>query len=136
VDQTWVKRPRHPQHVRLGHATDVPPAAGTLHEGENVVVVNVLSTWDAGGLLGPPDALAVAFEDGTKVSLADQWRYRAVPLAMGRAPRAPWEPISGLTTLYNAMIAPIGPYGVRAVAWYQARPMRTTRPDTRSCWAG
>jgi sialate O-acetylesterase len=81
--------------------------------------VNVLSTWDAGGLIGPADALALTFEDGTKIPLGDGWRYRAVPLSMGRAPRAPWEPISGLTTLYNAMIAPIGPYGLRAVAWYQ-----------------
>ena len=84
-----------------------------------MVVVNVLSTWDAGGLLGPADAMALAFDDGTKVALGDDWRYRAVPLAMGRAPRAPWESVSGLTTLYNAMIAPIGPYALRASAWYQ-----------------
>ena len=38
---------------------------------------------------------------------------------MGRPPRAPWETISGLTTLYNAMIAPMGPYGLRGAAWYQ-----------------
>lgn len=38
---------------------------------------------------------------------------------MGRPPRAPWESIAGLTTLYNAMIAPIGPYGLRAAARYQ-----------------
>ena len=69
--------------------------------------------------MGPADAMALTFEEGTKVPLGDSWRYRAVPLAMGRAPRAPWEPISGLTTLYNAMIAPIGPYGLRAAAWYQ-----------------
>jgi sialate O-acetylesterase len=119
VDQTWVNG----RIIRNTFGWGTPRAyrvpAGVLHAGENVVVVNVLSTWDAGGLVGPADTLALVFEDGTKIPLADEWRYRAVPLAMGRAPRAPWEPISGLTTLYNAMIAPIGPYRMRAVAWYQ-----------------
>jgi len=119
VDQTWVNRRVIRNTFGWGTPRTYRLPAGTLRAGENVVIVNVLSTWDAGGLVGPADALALTFEDGTKVPLADRWRYRAVPLAMGRAPRAPWEPISGLTTLYNAMIAPIGPYGVRAVAWYQ-----------------
>jgi sialate O-acetylesterase len=83
------------------------------------VVVNVLSTWDAGGMTGPPDALALKFDDGTQVSLAGSWRYRPVPLSMGRPPRAPWETIAGLTTLYNGMIAPLGPDGIRGAVWYQ-----------------
>lgn len=119
VDQTWVNG----RVIRNTFGWGTPRAyrlpAGVLRAGENVVIVNVLSTWDAGGLVGPADALALTFEDGTKIPLGDRWRYRAVPLATGRAPRAPWEPIAGLTTLYNAMIAPIGPYGLRAVAWYQ-----------------
>jgi sialate O-acetylesterase len=119
VDETWVNG----RVIRNTFGWGTPRAyalpAGTLRAGENVLVVNVLSTWDAGGLVGPADAVALTLEDGTKVPLGEGWRYRAVPLSMGRAPRAPWEPISGLTTLYNGMIAPIGPYGVRAVAWYQ-----------------
>jgi sialate O-acetylesterase len=119
VDQSWVNG----HIIRNTFGWGTPRAyrlpVGTLRAGDNVVVVNVLSTWDAGGLIGPADAMALELEDGTKVALGDDWRYRVVPLAMGRAPRAPWEPISGLTTLYNAMIAPIGPYGLRAAAWYQ-----------------
>jgi sialate O-acetylesterase len=38
---------------------------------------------------------------------------------MGYPPRAPWESIGGLTSLHNAMIAPIEPYGLRGVLWYQ-----------------
>ena len=93
--------------------------AGTLRAGENAVVVNVLSTWDAGGLTGPADAMALTFDDGTKVALGDNWRYRTVPLSMGRPPRAPWETIAGLTTLYNGMIAPLGAYGLCGAVWYQ-----------------
>jgi sialate O-acetylesterase len=90
-----------------------------LRAGDNVVVVNVLSTWDAGGMVGPAEKLALAFDDGTKVPLAGEWRYQVVPLSVGRAPRAPWESVSGLTTLYNGMIAPLGPFGLRGAVWYQ-----------------
>jgi sialate O-acetylesterase len=119
VDETWVNGRVIRNTFGWGTRRSYRLPAGTLRAGDNVVVVNVLSTWDAGGLVGPADALALTLEDGTKVPLGDDWSYRPVPLAMGRAPRAPWEPISGLTTLYNGMIAPIGRYGLRAVAWYQ-----------------
>jgi sialate O-acetylesterase len=119
VDQTWVNGRVVRNTFGWGTPRTYRLPAGTLRPGENVLVVNVLSTWDAGGLIGPASALALSFEDGTKVPLGEGWRYRPVPVSMGRAPRAPWEPISGLTTLYNAMIAPIGPYAVRAAAWYQ-----------------
>ena len=119
VDQTWVNGRVIRNTFGWGTPRTYQLPAGALREGENVVVVNVLSTWDMGGLTGPADAMALTFADGTKVALGDKWRYRVAPLSMGRAPRAPWEPISGLTTLYNGMVAPIGPYGLRAAAWYQ-----------------
>ena len=119
VDQTWVNGRALRNTFGWGTPRRYRLPAGILRAGDNVLVVNVLSTWDAGGLMGPADAMALTFEEGTRIPLGNSWRYRAVPLPMGRAPRAPWEPISGLTTLYNAMIAPIGPYGLRAAAWYQ-----------------
>jgi sialate O-acetylesterase len=66
VDETWVNG----RVIRNTFGWGVPRTyrlpAGTLRAGDNVLVVNVLSTWDAGG-----------------------------------------------------MIAPIGPYGIRGVVWYQ-----------------
>lgn len=119
VDQTWVNG----RAIRntFGWGTDRAYAlpAGVLRAGENVIVVNVLSTWDAGGMTGPAEKLALALDDGTKVALGGSWRYQVVPLAIGRPPRAPWESVAGLTTLYNGMIAPLGPFGLRGVAWYQ-----------------
>jgi sialate O-acetylesterase len=119
VDQTWVNGRVIRNTFGWGAPRTYRLPAGTLRAGDNTVVVNVLSTWDAGGLLGPADTMGLTFDDGTKVALGDNWHYRAVALEMGRAPRAPWESVSGLTTLYNAMIAPIGPYALRAAAWYQ-----------------
>lgn len=119
VDETWING--HPVRNTFGWGSPrtYTLAPGSLHAGENVLVVNVLSTWDAGGMLGPADAISLTASDGTKVPLGDGWQYRTVPLSMGRPPRAPWEPIAGLTTLYNAMIAPLGPMRLRGVAWYQ-----------------
>jgi sialate O-acetylesterase len=119
VDETWVNGRVIRNTFGWGTPRTYALPAGALRAGDNVLVVNVLSTWDAGGMLGPADTIAMTLSDGTKIPLGDQWRYRAVPLAMGRPPRAPWETISGLTTMYNAMIAPIGPYGLRGAAWYQ-----------------
>lgn len=119
VDETWVNGRVIRNTFGWGAPRTYRLPAGTLRAGDNVVVVNVLSTWDAGGMTGPPDALALKFDDGTQVSLAGEWRYRAVPLSTGRPPRAPWETIAGLTTLYNGMIAPLGSYGIRGAVWYQ-----------------
>ena len=119
VDQTWVNGRVIRNTFGWGTRRTYRLPAGTLRAGDNVVVVNVLSTWDAGGMTGPPDALALTFDDGTAVPLAGEWSYRAVPLSAGRPPRAPWETIAGLTTLYNGMIAPMGPYGIRGAIWYQ-----------------
>ena len=119
VDQTWVNGRVIRNTFGWGTPRTYRLPAATLRAGDNVIVVNVLSTWDAGGLTGPADSMALMFADGTKVALGDGWRYRVAPLTMGRAPRAPWESIAGLTTTYNAMIAPMGPYAFRAAAWYQ-----------------
>ncbi len=119
VDQTWVNGRVIRNTFGWGDERVYPLPAGVLRPGENVVTLNVLSTWDAGGMVGPAEKLALTLDDGTTVPLAGGWRYQAVPLEIGRPPRAPWEPIAGLTTLYNGMIAPLGPYGLRGVVWYQ-----------------
>jgi sialate O-acetylesterase len=51
------------------------------------------------------------------VPLDRGWRWRIAPGEW--PPRAPWHTAAGLSTLYNGMIAPIGRYGFRGVAWYQ-----------------
>jgi len=119
VDETWVNG--RPLANSFGYGTErtysVPK--GWLHAGENSIVINVLSTWDAGGMYGPPEHLALRFADGSAVPLGGHWHYQFVPESMGFPPRAPWESVSGLTSIFNAMIAPLVPYGLRGVLWYQ-----------------
>jgi sialate O-acetylesterase len=136
VDETWVNGRVIANTFGWGTERAYRLPAGVLRAGDNTVVVNVLSTWDAGGMLGPADRLALGFDDGTRVSLAGNWRYQVVPLSVGRPPRAPWEPIAGLTTLYNGMIAPLGPYGLRGVVWYQGESNTDAPAEYQALLAG
>ncbi|NDK38134.1 9-O-acetylesterase [Pseudoxanthomonas gei] len=117
TDMTWVNG------RGVGSAYDpgsgrryvLPP--GLLRVGDNSVVVNVLDTYRDGGMNAPASAYRLSFGDGTSV-LLQGWRYRAAP-GDGAPPSAPWQTAGGLASLYNGMIAPIGPYGLRGVLWYQ-----------------
>lgn len=94
-------------------------APGILRAGENEILVNIGDSWGAGGFQGPADKLKLTFSDGTMLPLADGWNYAVVPPQLGSPPRAPWDTHAGLGTIYNAMIAPLGPVGLAGVAWYQ-----------------
>ena len=94
---------------------------GTLKAGKNVIAVRVLDTGGGGGLWGKPEDRKLMFADGTSRPLDAEWRYRigGQPKSGGRLPNEPWAKPNGLANLYNAMIAPIAPYQIKAVAWYQ-----------------
>jgi sialate O-acetylesterase len=119
VDQTWVNERPIGNSFGWGTERTYPVPAGVLHAGLNTIVVNVLSVWDMGGMYGPPDHMALRCADGSSAPLGGQWRYQFVPETMGYPPRAPWQSIGGMTSMYNAMIAPVAPYGLRGVLWYQ-----------------
>jgi sialate O-acetylesterase len=119
VDETWVNERAIANSFGWGTERTYELPTGVLHAGRNSIVVNVLSTWDMGGMYGPPDHMALRFADGSAVPLGGRWRYQFVNESMGYPPRAPWESIGGLSSLHNAMIAPLEPYGLRGILWYQ-----------------
>jgi sialate O-acetylesterase len=93
-------------------------APGILKAGENEVIVFVRNSWGPGGLAGPADKLKLSFVDGSSKPLGDGWQYSKVAGNIGSPPSAPWAGPNGAATLYNAMIAPLGPYGLKGAAWY------------------
>ena len=118
VDETWINGEVVGNTFGYGTERTYAVPAGVLQEGENVIVVNVLNTWATGGLIGDHDLRALRLDDGTRVPLTD-WQYLPVDPSVGQPPRAPWESVAGLSTIYNAMVAPLGDLPLRGVLWYQ-----------------
>ena len=129
VDQTWING--KPVGNTFGYGTDrtYTLKPGMLRAGDNILVVNILSTYGGGGFRngGAPRSLQLA--GGDSFPLDDNWQYRVVPSTVGYPPRSPWESVGGLSTLYNAMIAPLGPYGFRGALWYQGES-NTGEPES------
>ena len=119
VDETWING--HVIGNTFGYNADrsynIMP--GVLHAGDNLLVINALSNYGSGGLLQGGARRALQLADGKSIPLDGPWQYRIAPSSYGYPPRAPWEPVGGLSTLYNAMIAPLGRYSFRGALWYQ-----------------
>lgn len=118
VDQTWING--NVVGNTFGWGTDRTYAipAEDLREGTNVIVVNVLNTWGQGGMLGPPSSRTLLSSTGERLPLTS-WQYKKGASDIGTPPSPPWEPVSGLSTLHNAMVAPVHQYSLRGVLWYQ-----------------
>jgi sialate O-acetylesterase len=129
VDETWINGRAVGNTFGYGAERTYPLAAGMLHAGANVLVINTLSNYGGGGLLagGTPRALQIG--SGPPIALNGPWEYRLVPSAYGYPPRTPWESVGGLTTIYNAMIAPLRNFGFRGAVWYQGES-NTGEADT------
>ena len=90
--------------------------------GRNLLAVRVLDNSGGGGMTGPAEQLNLQLDNANTLPLAGQWKFdAAVPLAkMSAAPLQLNSSTPNIpTVLYNAMIAPLVPYGVKGAIWYQ-----------------
>lgn len=118
VDQTWINGTVVGNTFGWGLPRTYTISAEQLQEGENAIVVNVLNTWGSGGLLAAPPERTLLAGTGDRLPLED-WQYKKPAEDIGYPPRTPWEPISGLSTLHNAMLAPLHDLSLRGALWYQ-----------------
>ena len=98
--------------------------AGVLKRSANVIAVRVLDTGGYGGLYGGDDPMRLVVNAGEKtnsISLTGVWLYRkGVSLADVGWPPADYSQSPNVpSVLYNGMIAPLLPYAIRGVIWYQ-----------------
>jgi sialate O-acetylesterase len=149
-DTTWVNgvpvgATRNYKQLRV-----YPVPASALHLGRNVVTVRVLDTGGDGGLWGNDRPLRLVCPDNPSspaINLEGSWRYQVGVSLEGlpSPPRVFTEDVSVPGALYNGMIAPLHPYALRGVIWYQgeansgrAREYRTLFPamiaDWRQSW--
>lgn len=89
--------------------------AGVLKAGRNVLVVRVISTNEAGGFVR--DKVYQLQAAGQTLPLNGQWQYHLGTPAdpMPTATVFQYQPEG----LYNGMIAPLLPFAIKGVAWYQ-----------------
>jgi sialate O-acetylesterase len=95
---------------------------GLLKPGRNVISVRVLDTGGDGGLWGSDTMRLCSNTDPTKsIPLDGTWSYRvsADGHALTPPPMDPSISSGTPTVLYNGMIAPLVPYAIRGVIWYQ-----------------
>ncbi len=98
-----------------------------VRTGHNVIAVRVFDHTGDGGFTGMPMDMSLSLPGLDSIVLAEEWHYK---IEMASEPvqvdwsSAPAMPLGGgnpstPTVLYNAMIAPLVPYTMRGVIWYQ-----------------
>ena len=104
---------------------------GVLKAGRNVIAIRAIDAGGGGGAWGPAAQKGFKLDDGSFVPMGASWRYKVSTQlsATGLPPHAPWLGASGLTTLHNGMIAPLIPYGLKGIAWYQGEANVTQAPE-------
>ncbi len=129
MDTTWVNGVKVGAHMEAGQwqvARRYKVAADVIKAGRNVIAVQVLDTGGGGGIYGQAEQMrlkAVGAAEGTPVPLAGTWRYK-VSSDLASMPPQPKQPTwvnnpNAPTVLYNGMIAPLIPFGIRGAIWYQ-----------------
>lgn len=119
MDQTWVNG------VPVGGINDwtthrlYPVSAGVLKPGVNEIMIFVRDNGGPGGFAGPADEVKLALAGGDVLALPGGWQYSVVDHRIGGPPAPPWTGVASVSKIYNAMIAPFGPIGLKGVAWYQ-----------------
>ena len=98
--------------------------AGLLHDGENIIVVRIISNEGKGGFV--PDKQYAIVNDETSISLEGEWKYRlgAQMNSLAGQTFIRWKPLG----LYNAMIEPLLNYKIKGVIWYQGES-NAERPE-------
>ena len=106
---------------------------GVLRAGFNVISVRVYDRGGVGGFTGKDKDMKLGVRGGESlpsVSLAGPWRWE-VGLDKKDMPEQPRSSRPGSHTptgLYNGMIAPVLPFGIKGAIWYQGESNRD-RPE-------
>lgn len=123
-DTTWVNGTEVGTTTSYNAQRSYRVPAAALKPGTNVIRVRVLDTGGGGGIWEPHLRFEIvpATGEGTPIPLAGPWQVKFATSLAGH----PWPP-QDLTAaksnqpavLYNAMIAPLVPFALRGVTFYQ-----------------
>lgn len=128
-DVTWINGVKVGEGTLWNQARVYSIPAGVVKPGRNVISMRLLDVGYAGGFAGPAEEMRLE-GSGVSIPLAGAWKFRTgKSLAQtGAVPVRPEDNPYVLTGLYNGMIAPIVPYGIKGAIWYQGEA-NANRPD-------
>ncbi|MFN3168286.1 MAG: sialate O-acetylesterase [Phycisphaeraceae bacterium] len=114
-------------------------------KGKLTLAVRVVDLTGAGGIWGKPEQMTLSRADGQgePIALAGDWKYLfAHEINAGNRPvRPPARPFGpdhphAPAGLYNGMIAPLTPYTIRGVIWYQGESNASRAQQYRKLFPG
>jgi sialate O-acetylesterase len=110
--------------------------AGILKPGKNILTVQVEDVGGVCGIYGDTASLKLQIEKSV-IPLSGNWKYKIGIVKFNFA----LSPNSYPTLLYNGMINPLVPYGIRGAIWYQgegnasrAKQYQRVFPDMINDW--
>jgi sialate O-acetylesterase len=113
-------------NANLSHKYNIPE--GLLKSGKNIISVRIAFLWGGGGFNPSPEGMYIGDEQ-QQISIAGEWKYQknlepAIPVIRNYH-RYP-------TYLFNAMINPLIPYGLKGFIWYQGEDNASSALEYRS----
>jgi sialate O-acetylesterase len=133
TDITWMNGTIVGQtYMQYAKLREYPIPEGILKTGKNLITVRVEDYVGGGGIYGNANELVLS--DGKiEISLAGSWKYKKEDISIPRSPRNPDANILGPndypTLLYNGMINPLVPFGIKGVIWYQGEANADNKID-------
>jgi len=128
VDTTWFAGEKVGGYEAMGawstpRVYEVP--GQLVRAGRTVIVVRAVDTGGPGGFLGPAQSMRLSPLDGVvseSLSLAGPWQIRRSASMSDLGPLPPnagWFHQNRPSALFNGMIAPLVPFGIRGAIFYQ-----------------
>jgi sialate O-acetylesterase len=127
-DESFINDIRVGGFANRGMPRRHPIAAGVLKPGKNIITVRVIN-WDNRGGFAGDMPMEIQSANGS-IALNGNWEYKQV-LKLPQRPGG-WLPNNLPTALYNSMIAPLIPYAIKGVIWYQGEGNATRAYEYRS----
>jgi len=120
IDITWFNGIKVGTGISYNTPRKYKIPAELVKAGENVIAVRVRDNQGGGGIWGDPGDYSFVSSSNETIALNGDWRYR-IGLDLKDIPQEPMHPDypNQVMVLYNGMIHPLIPYGIRGAIWYQ-----------------
>lgn len=118
MDMTWINGRAIGNSYGWDNNRSYQIPAAYLRRGKNEIIIAATNSWGAGGFVSGSSQFSFVPARGEPVRLENSWRYSPSPVKAW-PPRTPWDRQAGIGVMHNAMVAPIGHFAAKGVAWYQ-----------------